>query len=74
MQQRADRSRSDAADPSTATSSRLAVGDDRERLERRRGEADGVGPDVPGDERAALGRGRELDPVTVDEEADAAGP
>ena len=45
---------------------RLAVGDDRERLERRRREADGVGADVARDQRAGLGRGRELDAVAVD--------
>ena len=50
----------------------LAVGHDRERLERGRRETDRVGADIARDERAALGRRRELDPVAIDEQADAA--
>ena len=51
---------------------RLAIGDDRERLEARRRQADRVRTDVAGDERAGLRRGRELDAVAIDEQADAA--
>ena len=50
----------------------LAVGHDREGLERRRRQPDGVGADVAGDERATLRRGRQLDPVAVDQQPDAA--
>ena len=52
----------------------LAVGDDRQRLERCRRQPDRVGADVARDERAAFGRGRELDPVAVDQQPDAAVP
>ena len=74
MEQGPDRVvRIDAADPlDRRLRDRLAVGDDRQRLERRRRQADRVGADVAGDQRAALGRGRELDPVAVDQQADAA--
>ena len=51
---------------SIAAGHRLAVGDDRERLERRRRQPDRVRADVARDQRAGLGRGRELDPVAVD--------
>ena len=74
MEQRPERVvRVDAADPlDRRLRDRLAVGDDRERLERGRRQADRVGADVAGDQRAGLGRRDELDPVAVDDEADAA--
>ena len=74
MQQRPDRVvRVDAADPlDRRLRHRLAVGHDRQRLERRGRQPDRLGPDVPGDEGAAIGRGRELDPVAVDQQPDAA--
>ena len=73
MEQRPDRVvRIDAADPlDGGLRHRLAVGDDRQGLERRRREADGVRADVAGDEGAAFRCGRELDPVAVDQQADA---
>ena len=74
MDQRPDRVvRVDAPDPlDRRLRDGLAVGDDRQRLERRRRQADGIGADVAGDERAALGRRGQLDPVAVDEQADPA--
>ena len=74
MQQRPDRVVGiDAADAlDRGLRDRLAIGDDGQRLERRRGQPDGVRADIAGDEGAALGGGGELDPVAVDEQADAA--
>ena len=50
---------------------RLPIRDDRERLERRRREADRVRADVARDQGARLGGGRELDAVAVEHEPDA---
>ena len=71
MQQRPDRVVGiDAPDPfDRRLRDGLPVGHDREGLERRRRQPHGVGPDVARDERAALGRGRELDAVAVDRAA-----
>src|ERR671931_2576426 len=49
----------------------LAVRDDRERLEGRVRQAHGVRADVTGDQRAGLGRRRELHPVPGEHEPDA---
>ena len=67
MEQRADRVVGvDAADPLDGRlRDRLAVGDDRERLERGRREADRVHADVAGDQRAGVRRGDELDAVAA---------
>ncbi len=51
---------------------RLAIGDDRERLESRGRELDRLDPNVPGDERAGIGGSRELDAVAGEDEADPA--
>ena len=52
----------DAADAlDDAARDRLAIGDDRQRLERRGRQADALGADVSRDQRPGLGRGRELD-------------
>ena len=74
MQQRPDRVVGvDAADPlDRRLRHRLAVGHDRQRLERRGRQADRLGPDVSRDQGAAIGRGRELDPVAIDQQPDAA--
>ena len=50
----------------------LAVGDDGQGLEAGRRQPDRVRADVAGDERAALGGRRQLDPVAIDDQADAA--
>ena len=64
----------DAADPLDAPLGHgLAVGDDRQRLERRRRQPDRVGADVARDQRAGLGRGRELDAVAGDDAAGSRG-
>jgi hypothetical protein len=47
----------------------LAVGDDRERLERRGRHAEPIGPEVGGDVRGLLRRGDELPVVAVVREA-----
>ena len=74
VEQRADRVvRVDAADPlHRRLGHGLAVGDDRERLERGRREADGVDADVAGDQRAGVGRRDELDAVARQHEPDPA--
>ncbi|MEA2611469.1 MAG: segregation and condensation protein, partial [Chloroflexota bacterium] len=65
--------RVDAADPLDGRLRHgLAVGDDREGLERRGRQAHRIGPDVAGDQRTGLGRRDELHPVTRQDEADAA--
>ena len=74
VEQRPDRVvRVDATDPlDRGLRHRLAVGDDRERLERRRREADGVRADVAGDERAGVRRRDQLDAVARQDEPDPA--
>ena len=74
MEQRPDRVvRIDPPDPlDRRLRHGLAVGHDRQRLERRGRQAHRLGPDVSGDQGTAIGRGRELDPVAIDQQPDAA--